>query len=55
MGKRAQSGKTSREKPEASLEFFDRALTLREKLKRTQAEVIQQPPTYAPTGSLVVA
>ena len=42
MGKRAQSGKTSREKPEASLEFFDRALALLEKLKRTQAEVIQQ-------------
>ena len=42
MGKPAHSGTSSREKPEAALEFFDRALTLLEKLRRTQAGVIQQ-------------
>jgi uncharacterized phosphosugar-binding protein len=42
MGKPSHSLKPSREKPEAALEFFDRALTLLQKLRRTQAGVIQQ-------------
>src|SRR6266699_4104374 len=42
MGKRVHARKPSRDKPEAALEFFDRALVLLEKLRRTQAGVIQQ-------------
>src|SRR6266566_4716546 len=42
MGKRVHARKPSRDKPEAALEFFDRALMLLEKLKRTEGTAIQQ-------------
>lgn len=42
MPKRANAAPRSRGKPTAALDFFDRALSLLEKLRRTQAGVIQQ-------------
>jgi len=42
MPKRANAATRSRGKPTAALAFFDRALSLLEKLRRTQAGVIQQ-------------
>src|SRR6266704_5104065 len=42
MGKRVHARKRSGKQPGAALEFFDRALMLLEKLRRTQAGVIQQ-------------
>jgi hypothetical protein len=42
MGKRTSARTSSRDKPKAALEFFDQALMLLEKLRRTQADVVQQ-------------
>src|SRR6266496_4284993 len=42
MGKRASARTSSRDKPKAALEFFDQAVRLLEKLRRTQTDVVQQ-------------
>ena len=42
MEKRASSGTPSHEGPKAASQYFDRTLALLEKLKQTQASVIQQ-------------
>ena len=42
MEKRADAGRPAKETPTAALEFYDHALTLLEKLKRTESTAIQQ-------------